>query len=154
MALLSIKNLRVEYRTSAGRLVAIPDFSLDIAPGESFGLVGESGCGKSTLVMALMGYLGRAGTIAAGSIELEGKNLVGLSEPELRRIRGQRIAIVYQEPATALNPSLTIGRQLMEVPMEHAGASTAQAREQAVRVLADVHLPDPQSVLGLSLIHI
>jgi peptide/nickel transport system ATP-binding protein len=148
MSLLSIKNLRVEYRTSAGRLVAIPDFSLDIAPGESFGLVGESGCGKSTLVMALMGYLGRAGTIAAGSIELEGKNLVGLPEPELRRIRGRRMAIVYQEPATALNPSLTIGRQLMEVPMEHAGASTAQAREQAVRVLADVHLPDPRSVLG------
>ena len=128
MALLSIRNLSVEYRTSAGRMVAIPDFSLDIDARESFGLVGESGCGKSTLLMAIMGYLGRNGVITGGSIAFEGRDITHASEEELRRIRGSRIAIVYQEPATALNPSLTIGRQLMEVPITHAGASAEEAR--------------------------
>jgi peptide/nickel transport system ATP-binding protein len=147
MALLSIRNLRVEYRTSAGRLVAIPDFSLDIEPGESFGLVGESGCGKSTLIMAIMGYLGQSGAIAQGQILFEGRDLVGLGDEELRKVRGSRIAIVYQEPATALNPTMTIGRQLVEVPREHAGASPADARTLVARMLGDVHLPDPESVM-------
>ncbi len=146
MALLSIQNLRVEYRTSAGRMVVIPDFSLDIEPGESVGLVGESGCGKSTLLMAIMRYLGRNGSIPQGRILFEGRDLVALAEPELRRIRGSRIAIVYQEPATALNPSLTIGRQLMEVPLLH-GASGRDARAAVVRMLADVHLPDAGSIM-------
>jgi peptide/nickel transport system ATP-binding protein len=147
MALLSIQNLCVEYRTAAGRLLVIPDFALDIDPGESVGLVGESGCGKSTLLMAIMGYLGRNGAIPHGRILFEGRDLVGLNEQELRGIRGSGIAIVYQEPASALNPSLTIGRQLMEVPLLHAGASTAEAREAVLRVLADVHLPDAPSVM-------
>src|SRR5260370_25950630 len=120
MALLAIRNLRVEYRTSSGRLVAIPDFSLDIEPGESFGVVGESGCGKWTLIMAIMGYLGQSGAIAQGQILFEGRDLVRLGDEELRKVRGSRITIVYQEPATALNPTMTIGRQLMEVPREHA----------------------------------
>ena len=102
--LLSIRNLRVEYRTSRGRLVAIPDFSLEIGAGESFGLVGESGCGKSTLIMAIMGYLGANGAIGAGQIVFDGKDLTRASEAEKRAIRGSQIAIVYQEPATALNP--------------------------------------------------
>ena len=147
MALLSIRNLSVEYRTSAGRMVAIPDFSLDIDARESFGLVGESGCGKSTLLMAIMGYLGRNGVITGGSIAFEGRDITHASEEELRRIRGSRIAIVYQEPATALNPSLTIGRQLMEVPITHAGASVEEARRKALQMLADVHLPDAGSVM-------
>jgi peptide/nickel transport system ATP-binding protein len=145
--LLSIENLCVEYRTSAGRSVVIPDFSLSIEAGESFGLVGESGCGKSTLLMAIMGYLGRNGAIPKGRIVFEGRDLVGLPDPELRRIRGSRIAVVYQEPAAALNPSLTVGRQLMEVPMLQAGVTTADARKLAARVLGDVHLPNPESVM-------
>ncbi|HTW27724.1 MAG TPA: ABC transporter ATP-binding protein [Acetobacteraceae bacterium] len=147
MALLSIRDLCVEYRTSAGRLVAIPDLSLEIAPGESFGLVGESGCGKSTLLMAIMGYLGRNGAMPRGQIMFDGRDLTRASEAELRRIRGSKIAIVYQEPATALNPSLTIGTQLIEVPMEHDGVNAAEARRRAARTLADVHLPDPDSVM-------
>jgi peptide/nickel transport system ATP-binding protein len=127
--------------------VVIPDFSLSVEPGESFGLVGESGCGKSTLLMAIMGYLGRNGVIPKGRIVLEGRDLVGLPDAELRRVRGPRIAIVYQEPAAALNPSLTIGRQLMEVPLLQAGTNTTDARKQVVRVLADVHLPNPDSVM-------
>jgi peptide/nickel transport system ATP-binding protein len=144
--LLSIQNLRVEYRTSAGRMLVIPDFSLDVEPGESVGLVGESGCGKSTLLMAIMRYLGRSGSITQGRILFEGRDLVALKEPELQQIRGSRIAIVYQEPATALNPSLTIGRQLMEVPLLH-GASRRDARASVVRVLGDVHLPDADSIM-------
>ncbi len=147
MSLLSIRDLRVEYATARGTVAAIPDFSLDIGQGESFGLVGESGCGKSTLMMAIMGYMGRNGRVARGQILFEGQDLVRANAEELRRVRGGRIAIVYQEPSTALNPSMTIGRQLMEVPIAHTGASTAEARAQSARVLADVHLPDPASVM-------
>jgi peptide/nickel transport system ATP-binding protein len=146
VSLLSIENLRVEYRTSAGVSVVIPDFSLAIEPGESFGLVGESGCGKTTLLMAIMGYLGHNGAIPKGRIVFEGRNLVGLPDAELRRVRGSRIAIVYQEPASALNPSLTVGRQLMEVPLLH-GVNAADARRLVARVLGDVHLPNPESVM-------
>ena len=147
MPLLSIRDLRVEYTTMRGTVAAIPEFSLEINEGESFGLVGESGCGKSTLIFAIMGYMGRNGAITRGSITFEGKDLVRASTEELRRIRGSRIAIVYQEPATALNPSMTVGRQLMEVPLAHGRSNTAEARRQAERVLLDVHLPDPDSVM-------
>ena len=147
MPLLSIRDLRVEYTTMRGTVAAIPEFSLEISEGESFGLVGESGCGKSTLIFAIMGYMGRNGAITRGSITFEGKDLVRASTEELRRIRGSRIAIVYQEPATALNPSMTVGRQLMEVPLAHGRSNTAEARRQAERVLLDVHLPDPDSVM-------
>jgi peptide/nickel transport system ATP-binding protein len=147
VALLSIENLCVEYRTSAGRSVVIPDFSLSIEPGESVGLVGESGCGKTTLLMALMGYLGRNGVIPKGRIVFEGRDLVDLPDAELRRVRGSRIAIVYQEPAAALNPSLTIGRQLMEVPLLRAGTAAAEGRKRVTRVLGDVHLANPESVM-------
>jgi peptide/nickel transport system ATP-binding protein len=147
MSLLSIRDLRVEYTTARGTVAAIPEFSLEIGKGESFGLVGESGCGKSTLIMAIMGYMGRNGRVARGEILFEGRDIVRAGAEELRRVRGGRIAIVYQEPATALNPSMTIGRQLMEVPIAHTGASAAEARAQAARVLADVHLPDPDSVM-------
>jgi peptide/nickel transport system ATP-binding protein len=146
-SLLTIRNLRVEYRTAGGVVSAIPNFSLDIKPGESFGLVGESGCGKSTLLMAIMGYLGRNGAIAAGEIRFEGRDLVHAAEAELQRIRGGRITTVYQEPSTALNPTMTIGRQLMEVPMTHRKAGEAEARHLAQRMLADVHMPDPDTVL-------
>src|SRR5579883_1642795 len=146
--LLSIRRLRVEYRNAGGIAApAILDLSLDIAAGESFGLVGESGCGKSTLAMALMGYLGRNGAIAGGEILFEGRDLVGASEAELQRIRGGRITVVYQEPSSALNPTMTIGRQLMEVPMHHRGVDAGEARRLSARMLADVYMPDPESAL-------
>ncbi|MFI5020601.1 MAG: dipeptide ABC transporter ATP-binding protein [Alphaproteobacteria bacterium] len=146
--LLAIKDLRVEYRGAGGVVPAIMDVSLAIMPGESFGLVGESGCGKSTLAMAVMGHLGLAGRIARGEIVLEGQNLVRASEAELRRVRGRRVAMVYQEPGAALNPTMTVGRQLMEVPIAHQDASAVEARLLAARMLADVHMPDPDLVLG------
>ncbi|HZA02009.1 MAG TPA: ATP-binding cassette domain-containing protein, partial [Hyphomicrobiaceae bacterium] len=146
--LLSIRDLRIEYHTACGDVVALPGFSLDIMPGESFGLVGESGCGKTTLLMAIMGYLGRNGAITRGRILFEGRDLVKASAAELQAIRGARISIVYQEPASALNPTMTIGRQLMEVPIQHRRANEEEAHALAVRVLADVNMPDPESVMG------
>src|SRR5258708_9883825 len=146
--LLSMRNLRVEYRTGSGVVPAVPDFSLDIMTGESFGLVGESGCGKSTLAMAIMGYLGRNGGIAAGEILFEGKDLVRASETELQHIRGTRITTVYQEPSSALNPTMTIRRQLMQRPLTHRKVSETEARKLASRMLADVHMPDPVTVLA------
>jgi peptide/nickel transport system ATP-binding protein len=146
--LLSIRDLRVEYRSACGDVVALPDFSLDVMPGESFGLVGESGCGKSTLLMAIMGHLGRNGAITRGQILFEGRDLVKASAAELQAIRGARISIVYQEPATALNPTMTIGRQLMEVPIQHRRANRDEAHAIAVRVLADVHMPDPEAAMA------
>src|SRR5579883_2902272 len=145
--LLAIQNLRVEYHSSGGIVPAIPDFSLSIMPGESYGLVGESGCGKSTLAMAIVGYLGRNGRIAAGEILFEGRDLVRATARELQTVRGGRIAVVYQEPSAALNPTMTIGRQLMEVPKLHRGVSDADARALAIRMLGDVYMPDPEIAL-------
>jgi peptide/nickel transport system ATP-binding protein len=146
--LLSIRNLRVEYRSASGGVAVLPDFSLEIMPGESFGLVGESGCGKTTLLMAIMGHLGRSGAITRGQILFEGRDLVRASAAELRATRGARISMVYQEPAAALNPTMTIGRQLMEVPIEHQRCSPEAARSMAVRMLADVKMADPEAAMA------
>lgn len=145
--LLEIRNLRVEYRTSRGRMVALPDFSLSLGEGERIGLVGESGCGKSTLAMAIMRHLGSNGVIANGEIIFEGRDIARASETELERVRGTRMSIVYQEPASALNPSMTIGRQLIEVPMVHQGMGRREAYRRAAEVLAEVHIPDPEAFL-------
>ena len=146
-ALLEIRNLRIEYRGRYESVVAVPDVSLSIAPGESYGLVGESGCGKTTTAMAVMGYLGSTGRVTGGSIRFEGEELVGASAEKLRAIRGRRVAMVYQEPMSALNPVKTIGAQLAEVPRRHLGSSRAEARELCATMLENVRLPDPLAML-------
>lgn len=145
--LLEIRDLRIEYRGRYESVVAVPNVSLCIAPGESYGLVGESGCGKTTTAMAVMGYLGGTGRVTRGSIRFEGEELVGASPRKLRAIRGRRVAMVYQEPMSALNPVKTIGSQLAEVPMQHMGASRAQARDLCASMLENVRLPDPLATL-------
>ncbi|MFQ6022854.1 MAG: dipeptide ABC transporter ATP-binding protein [Acidiferrobacterales bacterium] len=145
---LEIKDLNLSYWTRAGEIPAVIDFSLTVNRGESIGLVGESGCGKSTVAMAIMQYMGTNGSIKSGSIKFKGVELNELSEEGLRRLRGKEISMIYQEPFAALNPSLTIGSQLKEVPITHEGITEAEAHERAVQVLSDVRLPDPERVLA------
>ncbi len=145
---LQIENLGISYFIRAGEIPAVPDFSLTIRRGESYGLVGESGCGKSTVAMAIMRHLGGAGRIVRGRILFEGRDMTTLKEDELRKIRGSRIAMVYQEPFSALNPCMTAGRQLMEVPMIHDGVGEEEAYERALKILRDVDMPDPGTVMS------
>ena len=140
--------LCVSYFTRAGEIPAVIDFDLTVKQGEAVGLVGESGCGKSTVAMAIMRYLGRNGGIPRGRVLYKGRDMAELSPEELRRLRGSEIAMIYQEPMASLNPSMTLGRQLMEVPLNHEkGIGEKQAYERAAQMLADVKLPDPERVM-------
>jgi peptide/nickel transport system ATP-binding protein len=145
---LEIENLCLSYYTRAGEIPAVVDFSATLMPGESIGLVGESGCGKSTVAMGIMRYMGNNGDIVGGTIKFKGRDMASFNEEELRQIRGSEIAMIYQEPMAALNPSLTIGSQLMEVPMTHERVNREEAHRRAVEMLNDVHLPDPERVLN------
>ncbi|EKE78802.1 dipeptide ABC transporter ATP-binding protein [Oceanibaculum indicum] len=144
---LEIENLSISYFTRAGEIPAVVDFSLTLNEGETAGLVGESGCGKSTVAMAIMNYMGGNGGIVGGSIKFRGRDIVQMSPEELRRLRGKDIAMVYQEPMAALNPSMTIGRQLAEVPICHEGVDEATALKRAAELLDAVKLPDAQRIL-------
>ncbi|MCH7888938.1 MAG: ABC transporter ATP-binding protein [Proteobacteria bacterium] len=146
--LLEIKDLCLSYFTRAGEIPAVVDFSLSLAAGESVGLVGESGCGKSTVALGIMQYMGHNGGIVGGSIMFKGRDLTTLGDEELRQLRGSEIAMVYQEPMAALNPSLTIGAQLIEVPMVHEKVGEKEARQRALALLADVRLPDPERIMA------
>ena len=145
--ILECRNVSISYFTRAGEIPAVIDFSLTLRQGDSVGLVGESGCGKSTVAMAIMQYMGRNGGIVGGQIIYKGRDLATLSEEELRQLRGNEIAMVYQEPMASLNPSMTLGQQLMEVPLCHEEITEKQAFDRARQVLADVKLPDPDRVM-------
>ena len=145
--ILDIDGVEITYYTRAGALKAVIDFSLEVWPGESVGVVGESGCGKSTVAMAIMRYLGRNGAVTKGSIKFKGRDLLAMGDEELRRLRGADISMIYQEPMAALNPSMTIGNQLMEVPMFHFDKDAKEARAMAEQILSDVRIPDPQRLL-------
>jgi peptide/nickel transport system ATP-binding protein len=144
---LEITGLRLSYYTRAGEIPAVMDFDLKIAKGESVGLVGESGCGKSTVANGIMRYMGNNGGIVGGTIKFKGQDMADMSEEEVRRLRGKDIAMIYQEPMASLNPSLTIGQQLMEVPMNHEGASEEEAHQRSFDMLSAVHIPDPQRLM-------
>jgi peptide/nickel transport system ATP-binding protein len=145
--ILALENLRVSYASRAGLVNVIPDLTFSIAPGEAMGLVGESGCGKSTVALAIVRYLGRAGRIVGGRIRFEGRDVAGLTPSELRAVRGHRLAMVYQDPMASLNPVMTVGRQLMEVPMLHEGLGERAARARALEMLAEVRLLDGERTL-------
>ena len=146
--LLSVEHLRVEYHGGAGAVTAIPDLSFAVAAGESYGIVGESGCGKSTLLMALMRHLGQTGRITGGVIRFDGLDLTAASRRDLAAVRGRGIAMIYQDPNAALNPTMTIGAQLAEVPMLDPKVGLREARDRVRRILGDVHLPNPDSVMA------
>ncbi|MBS0122925.1 ABC transporter ATP-binding protein [Thetidibacter halocola] len=145
--ILEIENLSISFFTRLREIPAVMDFSVRVMPGEAVGLVGESGCGKSTVALGVMQDLGKNGRIVGGSIRFRGRELNTMGPEALRRIRGSEIAMIYQEPMASLNPAMKIGRQLMEVPMIHKGASEKEAFERALQVVTDVKLPDPKRIL-------
>ncbi len=142
--LLAIENLRTYFHTGAGLARAVDGVSFDVGAGETVGVVGESGCGKSVTAMSILRLIRPPGRIEAGSrIAFEGKDLLAASEGELRRIRGNRVAMIFQEPMTALNPVFTVGDQIAGVARIHANASRKQAWEKAVEMLALMGIPAP-----------
>jgi peptide/nickel transport system ATP-binding protein len=146
--ILELDRLRLSYHLRGGEVNVVPDLSLRLKRGEALGLVGESGSGKSTIAFSLVRYLGPFGRIEGGRILFEGRDIAAMDEAELRNIRGRRIAMVYQEPMSSLNPVMTIGRQIAEVPMLHEGLSPAAARARAESMLAEVNFTDPTAIMA------
>jgi len=145
--ILEIENLSISFFTRLREIPAVMDFSCTVQPGEAMGLVGESGCGKSTVALGVMQDLGVNGKVVGGTIKFKGRDLNKMTPEELRDIRGNEIAMIYQEPMASLNPAMRVGRQLMEVPMIHEGVSEAEAYDRALEVVTDVKLPDPERIL-------
>ena len=145
--ILEIDKLSISFFTRLREIPAVMDFSVKVAPGEAVGLVGESGCGKSTVALGVMRDLGKNGRIVGGSIKFKGRDMEHMTADELRDIRGNEIAMIYQEPMASLNPAMRIGKQLMEVPMIHEGVSEHEAYQRALEVVTDVKLPDPERML-------
>lgn len=146
--ILEIKNLSISFFTRLFEIPAVMDFSCTVMPGEAMGLVGESGCGKSTVALGVMQDLGVNGECVSGSIKFKGRELTTMSQAELRELRGSEIAMIYQEPMASLNPAMKIGKQLMEVPMIHEGASKQVAYDMAIDVVESVRLPDPKRIMN------
>ncbi len=139
--LLEVNGLRIEFPTRRGVLVAVDDISFSIEEGEVLGVVGESGAGKSVTGAAVIGLLEPPGRIARGNIRFEGRQINGLPQEEMRRIRGAKIGAIFQDPLTSLNPLYSIGRQLVETITTHTNLSPAQARARALDLLNEVGIP-------------
>jgi len=141
--ILEVKNLVTSYEIQKKWTPIVSDVSFDIGEGKVVGLVGESGCGKSVTSLSIMGLLPKPyGKVASGEILLEGVDLTKLSEPEMQRIRGNKISMIFQEPMTSLNPVLTIGFQVGEVLTRHLGISHQRAKPQVLELLRKVELPN------------
>ncbi len=139
--LLEVRNLRVEFPTRRGTLVALDDVSFEIAPGEILGVVGESGAGKSLTGAAIIGLLDPPGRVASGEIRFAGRRIDDLPYEEMRKVRGRRIGAIFQDPLTSLNPLYTIGRQLVETIMTHLPVTRDEARQRAIRLLEETGIP-------------
>ncbi len=143
-SLLEVRNLRTEFATRAGVVRAVDDVSFSVGAGETVALVGESGCGKSVTALSVMRLVpGPTGRIAGGVVRFRDRDLLALPEEEMRAVRGREIAMIFQEPMTSLNPTLTIGRQLTEGPEVHLGLEPTAARARAVELLVQVGISDP-----------
>ena len=146
--LLQIRDLTISFPSPAGFVDAVSNFSLDVKSGETVGLVGESGSGKSLSSLAVMGLLAQPGTVRRGSIVLADRDVLQMTPRELRSMRGKDVSMVFQEPLTALNPSLSIGRQLTDVIRAHRSVSAREARSIAVRALTEVGIREPEKRLS------
>jgi oligopeptide/dipeptide ABC transporter ATP-binding protein len=143
--LLSVENLEVRFWTRRGTVHAVNGITFDIAAGETLGIVGESGCGKSVTSLALMGILPRAGRVTGGTAMYGGRDLLSLSDHELRKIRGREIAMIFQDPMTSLNPVLTIGRQIREALETHFDMNKAEANKRAAELIDQVGIPSAKA---------
>ncbi|RWO64594.1 MAG: ABC transporter ATP-binding protein [Mesorhizobium sp.] len=141
--ILSVKDLRVRFRTLDGAVEAVKGISIHVNAGETIAVVGESGSGKSQTMMAAMSLLASNGE-ATGSVDYRGRNLLTLSKSELNQVRGRKISMIFQEPMTSLDPLYSIGNQLIEPIRRHRGLNAAEAREEALKLLRLVHIPDPE----------
>ncbi|MER8957215.1 ABC transporter ATP-binding protein [Mesorhizobium sp. M0833] len=141
--ILSVKDLRVRFRTLDGVVEAVKGINIHVKSGETAAVVGESGSGKSQTMMAAMSLLASNGE-ATGTVDYRGRNLLTLSKPELNKIRGRKISMIFQEPMTSLDPLYSIGNQLIEPIRKHRGLGAAAAREEALKLLRLVHIPDPE----------
>jgi peptide/nickel transport system ATP-binding protein len=146
-AVLTLEHVDVGFATEAGRVSAVSDVSLSVAEGEIFGLVGESGCGKTTLAMALMGLLPVNASVV-GSVRFQGVELVGLAPEEFRRLRGDRISMIFQDPMTSLDPTFPIGEQVAETITAHRDVDDRHARRRALELLQEVGIPEPERRFG------
>lgn len=139
--ILQVKNLKTYFHTEAGLVKAVNDVSFDVEKGKTLGIVGESGCGKSMTSLSIMRLIEKPGQIEGGEILLEGKDIVKMSEDEMRKIRGKKIAMIFQEPMTSLNPVFTIGQQLIEALLLHENMTKKEAKERAIEMLKLVKIP-------------
>jgi oligopeptide transport system ATP-binding protein len=146
--LLEVDNLRTTFRTEDGPVTAVNGLSFSLDAGETLGIVGESGSGKSVTALSIMRLLPRSATVSAGRIALRGDNLLQKSETEIRKIRGARIAMIFQDPMTSLNPVLTIGEQISEAVRLHMGLGKPEARDRTIEMLKKVRIPNPETRLG------
>jgi peptide/nickel transport system ATP-binding protein len=145
LPLIEIENLRVVFHGDGGRTThAVDRVDLSVAKGATLGLVGESGCGKSVTSLAIMGLLSRDSAEVTGSVRFDGLDLLDVPDQTLRDLRGNRLAMIFQEPMTSLNPSFTIGEQIVETIVRHRGGSRRQARGRAIELLRRVHIPSPE----------
>ena len=145
--ILEIENLSISFFTRRGEIPAVMDFSCSVMPGEAMGIVGESGCGKSTVSLGIMRDLSNVGKIVGGRIKFQGRDMGEMSDEELRQIRGNKIAMIYQEPMASLNPAMKIGQQLMEVPLIHEKVSREEAYKRSLELVTAVRLPDPERMM-------
>ena len=144
MALLEVENLQTHFGTPDGVVRAVEGVSFHVDAGETLGIVGESGCGKSVTAMSILRLIQEPPGKIAGAIRFEGRNLLEVSEPEMRDIRGNAISMIFQEPMTSLNPVLTVGRQIGETLQLHQGLSSRDAEKRAVEMLVLVGIPAPE----------
>jgi peptide/nickel transport system ATP-binding protein len=147
--LLTVRDLCVSFHDGADWFQVLKDVSLDVRPGETVGVVGESGCGKSLTALSILGLLPRRGCRRSGQILFEGRDLGQFSESEMRRVRGRRIGMIFQEPMSALDPVFTVGHQITETVRAHFRVSGHEARERAVAALAAVGIASPRDCVGM-----
>ncbi|MBU2711295.1 oligopeptide ABC transporter ATP-binding protein OppD [Zooshikella harenae] len=141
MSLLAVNNLKVQFSTHDGVVTAVDDLTFSLSEGETLGIVGESGSGKSQMAFSLMGLLAKNGQVS-GSAEFEGQNILNLPPSTLNKIRAEKIAMIFQDPMTCLNPYMKIGKQLMEVLILHKNMSKQEAKAESIRLLDAVKIPE------------